>query len=252
MDAFPSYVWILRLTAVVGIPAATSLALYRSAVAAGAGRRAATTLAGGLATGWASWLLLTGSLAAHRLYAGPANPWFLGAVAAALTAPLLATRIPAVRRALADPGTPARLALPHTIRILGVTFLLQAALGQLPAAFAVPAGAGDLAIGIAAPFVYRRLVSGGGRRAAVRFNLLGILDLVVAASLAALITYRVLEVTPSVESLRLFPLALVTTATVPLAVALHIVSLRLLRTSAPEPAPATRRSDHRPVAGQGA
>jgi hypothetical protein len=115
--------------------------------------------------------------------------------------------------------------------------------GQLPAAFAVPAGLGNIAIGVAAPFLARRLARGHAvRRAAVRFHVLGILDLVVAAGIAAMVTSGLLDVTPSTDLLRLLPLALVPTAAVPLAVALHIVALRQLHTAAAARFPATTSS----------
>ena len=44
------------------------------------------------------------------------------------------------------------------------------ALGHLPALFALPAGLGDVAAGIAAPLVALRLAQGTGRRAALWFN----------------------------------------------------------------------------------
>jgi hypothetical protein len=50
-----------------------------------------------------------------------------------------------------------RLELPHTPRVAGVAFLLYMALGHLPALFALPAGLGDIAAGIAAPLVARKL-----------------------------------------------------------------------------------------------
>jgi hypothetical protein len=194
------------------------------------------------------------------------------AVAGTLLVLLAATRIPVVARVLATPGTAARLALPHTLRVVGVTFLLVMAQGHLPAIFALPAGLGDIAAGLAAPFVARRLAHGGraravwfnlfglldlvvaltigfpaglaaplvarrltqgtGRGRAVWFHLFGILDLVVALSigfLAGLGPWRPLEVTPSTEPLSLLPLALVPTVAVPLAIALHLVSLSRLR-----------------------
>ncbi|MPZ82376.1 MAG: hypothetical protein GEV28_19045 [Actinophytocola sp.] len=235
MDDLPTTVWVLLLAAALGIPTVTSVVLYRGAVATGLGRRSATGVAVAFAAGWGSWLLATGYLAGAAVYSGRGNPWFFVAVAGALVAPLLATRIPVVARILADPGTPARLALPHTLRVIGVVFLILMTLGHLPAVFAVPAGLGDIAIGIAAPIVYRRLARGTGHRAAVRFNILGILDLLVAAGIATLVTSGLLDVTPSTEPLRLLPLALVPTAAVPLAVALHIVSLRQLHTAAAAP-----------------
>jgi hypothetical protein len=228
-------VWALVLTGVVGIPAATCLTLYRGAVAAGLGRRTATTVAGVAAAGLGGWLLASGLLARAGAYhqpSGQAAPWFGVAFAATLIALLLAaTRTPVVARVLAAPGTAARLALPHTLRVVGVAFLIVMAQGHLPAVFALPAGLGDVATGLAAPLVARRLARGSGGTRAVWFNLFGVLDLVVALGigfLAGLGPWRPLEVTPSTEPLSLLPLALVPTVAVPLAIALHLVSLRRL------------------------
>ena len=234
MYELPSYVWALVLTGVIGIPAATCAVLYRSAVIAGVSRRAATVVAATAAAGLGGWLVVSALLAGAGVYSldpGEVVPWLLVVFTATLTALLLATRIPLVSRILADPGMPARLALPHTLRVVGVLFLIVMALGHLPAAFALPAGLGDIAIGVAAPFVARRLARGNGHTGAVRFNVLGILDLVVAVSIAFLL-FEFVEVTPSTAPLRLLPLALIPTTAVPLAVALHIVSLRQLRTAA--------------------
>jgi hypothetical protein len=82
---------------------------------------------------------------------------------AAVAVALLATRIPVISRIVADPGTPARLALPQTLRVVGVAFLVVLALGKLPAGFAIPAGLGDIAVGVAAPLVARRLARGTHR-----------------------------------------------------------------------------------------
>jgi hypothetical protein len=244
MYDLPSYVWALVLAGVIGIPAITCLMLYRGALAAGLSRRTATMVTGVAAAGLGGWLLASGLLARAGVYhqdSGQAAPWFGVAVAGTLLVLLAATRIPVVARVLAAPGTPARLALPHTLRVVGVTFLLVMAQGHLPAIFALPAGLGDIAAGLAAPFVAWQLAHGGGRTRAVWFNLFGILDLVVALGvgfLAGLGPWRPLEVTPSTEPLSLLPLALVPTVAVPLAIALHLVSLRRLRAAA-------RPEDHR-------
>jgi hypothetical protein len=238
MYDLPSYVWALVLVGVIGIPATTCVMLYRGAITAGLSRRTATTAAGMTAAGLGGWLLASGLLAragAYQQASGQAAPWFGVAVAGTLVVLLAATRIPLVARILAAPGTAARLALPHTLRVVGVTFLLVMALGHLPAIFAVPAGLGDIAAGVAAPLVARRLAQGGGRTRAVWFNLFGLLDLVVALSigfLAGLGPWRPLEVTPTTEPLSLLPLALIPTVAVPLAIALHLVSLSRLRAAA--------------------
>ena len=234
MYDLPSYVWALVLIGVIGIPASTCAVLYRSAVASGVGRRAATAVTAITATVLGGWLVVSGLLARAGVYRqdpGEVVPWLFVVVAGTLIALLLATRIPLVCRILADPGTPMRLALPHTLRVVGVLFLIVMLQGHLPAAFALPAGLGDIAIGVATPFVAQRLARGTDRTGVVRFHVLGILDLIVAASIGFLL-FGLVEVTPSTEPLRLLPLALIPTVPVPLALALHIVSLRRLRTAA--------------------
>jgi hypothetical protein len=107
------------------------------------------------------------------------------------------------------------------------------ALDQLPAVFALPAGLGDVAIGITAPFVALKLSRAGGHADAVYFNMLGILDLVIALGVgffAGLGPYHAIDVTPTTERLTLLPLALVPTVAVPVAITLHIISLSRLRT----------------------
>ena len=71
----------------------------------------------------------------------------------------------------------------------GLGFLALSANGVLPGLFAWPAGLGDIAIGVTAPWVALALVQ-NPRFVRSRFfavwNLLGILDLVVAVSMGAL------------------------------------------------------------------
>ena len=75
-------------------------------------------------------------------------------------------------------------------------------------------------------------------------NVLGILDLAVAITIAVLAA--VLKLLPSTEALGLLPLALAPTVAVPLAIALHIVSLQRLRSAtrprSPEPVAPSRAS----------
>jgi hypothetical protein len=214
--------------------------LYRGALIAGLGSRAGAAIAGGAAALFGVWLVISGLLAGAGVYRqapSEIRPWLGVAFLGVLAVLLLASRIPVVARVLAEPNTPARLALPHTVRVVGVLFLIVMAQGHLPAVFALPAGLGDIAVGVAAPFVARRLYQGTGHRRAVWFNILGIVDLVVAVSigfLAGLGPFLLLRVTPSTEPLGLLPLALVATVAVPLAITLHVVSLRWLRT-APQP-----------------
>jgi hypothetical protein len=232
----PLYLWVLVLVGVIGIPATTAVGLFASTLRGGGNRRAAGIVAGGFAGVWAAWIIVSAVLAdggGYRQSISQNRPWIGVAAGGALLAALFATAIPAVAKALRAPGSLARLTLPHTFRVVGAAFIIVMALGKLPAAFAVPAGLGDIAVGIAAPFIARRLAH-GDRTGAAWFNILGILDLTVAVSigfLAGLGPTRLLEVSPSTADVALLPLALIPTTAVPLAVALHVTSLIRLRTA---------------------
>jgi hypothetical protein len=150
------------------------------------------------------------------------------AAAGTLLGLLAGTALPLVARSLAAPGALVRLTLPHTFRLAGAAFLVVLALGHLPAVFALPAGLGDIAVALAAPWVARELAGGAGLRRAFWFNVLGVADLVVAVGIGVTVGYRLVVVSPSGEALSMLPLALIPTTAVPLLLALHVVSLRRL------------------------
>src|SRR5215472_8862908 len=76
----------------------------------------------------------------------------------------------------------------QTFRILGGVWLARYFAGQLPGLFALPAGIGDVATGMLAPFVAYAWYSGKpyARGAAIVWNLFGMADLVNAVVLGAL------------------------------------------------------------------
>ena len=115
-------------------------------------------------------------------------------------------------------------------RAAGLGFLALYAHGVLPGAFAWPAGLGDIAIGVTAPWVARALVRRPGfaiSRVFVAWNLLGILDLVVAVSVgglsSALASGAAGEVTTG--PMAQLPLVLIPAYLVPLFVMLHLAAL---------------------------
>jgi hypothetical protein len=117
-------------------------------------------------------------------------------------------------------------------RLEGALFLALMLTGQVPALWAIPAGVGDVLVGGAAFWVAARLEAPGGRRRAIVFNLLGLLDLVVAVGLGIAVNpgpAQVFHTTPDAELLTRFPLALVPGFLVPLAFMVHFVSLWQLR-----------------------
>jgi hypothetical protein len=112
----------------------------------------------------------------------------------------------------------------------GLGFLALYAHGVLPGAFAWPAGLGDIAIGVTAPWVVLALVRRPGfanSRAFVVWNLLGILDLVVAVGVgglsSALASGAAGEVTTG--PMAQLPLVLIPAYLVPLFVMLHLAAL---------------------------
>lgn len=246
MSALPAYVEMMVLTGVVGTTATTCVVLSRGAIAVGLSRRTAAGLAVLAGLGWGAWVVVSALLAHADVYRfDPARPlpWLPVAMIVALAAPLLAARVPAVAKILAHPDALRWLMVPQRFRVVGASFLVVMALGQLPAVFAVPAGLGDIAIGLEAAFLVRR---GVGARGAMWFNVLGLLDLVVALGIcytAAPGAARLLIVSPSTVSISLLPLALIPTTIVPLAAALHLLSLQKLTAAAPtETAPVRSRA----------
>jgi hypothetical protein len=76
----------------------------------------------------------------------------------------------------------------QTFRIVGSVLLVRYFAGQLPGLFALPAGIGDVATGLLAPFVAYAWYSGKpyARGAAIAWNLFGMADLVNAVALGTL------------------------------------------------------------------
>ena len=234
----PVYLWALIIAGTSAIAVATCVALYGGAMRADLGRRRAALLTGAGAVLLGGWLAASAVIAGHGWYDTRLSqvPWMPAAAAGFLAILLALSRIPTAARALAAPGMPSRLLSPHSFRVVGVFFLLYLAFGHLPPLFALPAGLGDIAAGIAAPLAARKLAQGTGRRAVLWFNAFGITDLAVAGALGALTGYQVLNVTPSATPISELPLALVPTVTVPLLLALHVTSIVTLA-RAPRPAP---------------
>jgi hypothetical protein len=239
----PGYLWAITIAGITAIPVVTCLVLYGGAERAGLGRRRAALLAAGAAVVLGGWFTASAVIAGHGWYharLGHGVPWLPVAVVGFLGLLLALGRIPVVARALTAPGLASRLEYPHAFRVVeGVVFLIMMALGHLPALFALPAGLGDIAAGIAAPLVAYRLARGTGRHAALCHNAFGMTDLVTALTLGALTGFQLLNVTPSGAPISELPLALVPTAAVPLLFALHITSMSALVRAPRTPLPAT-------------
>src|SRR5499427_5591017 len=122
-------------------------------------------------------------------------------------------------------------------RVLGLVFLLAWSRGFLPGFFALPAGIGDALVGVLAIPLALGLRSNSPlvRRLALGWNILGIVDLLNAVSMGVTSAVVQLQAAPSTgsaaagSSLVLYPLVLVPTFGVPLALILHSLSIRQLR-----------------------
>ncbi|HEV7364696.1 MAG TPA: hypothetical protein VGN76_02490 [Gemmatimonadales bacterium] len=117
-------------------------------------------------------------------------------------------------------------------RLIGAIFILLYSIGRLPRHFALPAGWGDVAVGLLAPLValaVRRQIR-GARPLALGWNLFGFADLVVAVGLGTgyllLALQPGLQAPPGAPAMTFFPLVLIPTFAVPLGFILHIYSIR--------------------------
>lgn len=215
-------VLIVALTAAVVI--AIFLVLWRERTSARQSRIAAVS---GVVL--AAWAIVTTMLARREVYRPP-DPYSPPPIGITIVLVLLALAAcligsPSLRCLLTNQKN---LILLNLWRLVGAVFLMLMASGQMPALWALPAGIGDVVVGATAPWIARGVETPQGRRRAILFNLLGMLDLVVAVGLGTMTSpgpLQVFHTTPTSEMATRFPLALVPTFLVPLAWTLHVVSL---------------------------
>lgn len=232
----PILVSALLASSTVLVPLALLAMLRQAAVRAGLGRDERRSLMGGVGIAVGGWLFLSwwfGGAGVYKATPESALPWILPAILTPLATGVVAmARVASLRRTLQDPTLQRQLVGIQVYRSLGVTFLLLLLQGDLPAVFAAPAGTGDLLIGIAALPVAYLMRWPLGRPIAIAWNLLGILDLVVAVTTAFLAAPGRLQVFtggPSSYLMTVLPLVLIAAFMVPLSLLLHIASLRSLR-----------------------
>jgi putative flippase GtrA len=110
----------------------------------------------------------------------------------------------------------------QTWRLIGFAFLWGVSIGILHPAFGIPAGVGDILLGVTAiPFAY--FLKKGftwSKNAVVVWTVLGIADLIMAVSLGTI---------TSISTMSTFPWVLIPTVGVPLALMLHGITLYRLR-----------------------
>jgi hypothetical protein len=189
----------------------------------------------------AAWTLSTAS-AFVPTQPGSASPLPLAVVVPVLIGLFALTRSERIAEAL-DAANPSRLIGLQAFRIFGGNFVVLWAFGAIPGVFALPAGLGDMLVGVLALPTAFYLASGapGGRGAAIAWNVLGILDLVNALALGILSSpgpLHLLALDHSNTFITTYPTVMTPAFAVPLSLILHGISLWQLRRSARQLNPA--------------
>lgn len=206
------------------------------AYAARAERRPAVLWIGG--AGVVAWFVLTFALIKSGAYETTTSSGFPPAIGAAIWVPAIAGSLlyafGPVRRAVARIGLHWLVGV-QFYRVAGGVFLIAYAQNDVPGAFALPAGIGDVLVGLAAPFVAVRLARDGVERAwplVTAWCALGIADLVIAVGtgfLSAPSTFQQLALADPNVAITSYPLALIPTFAVPASIVLHVWVLARLR-----------------------
>ena len=235
MNAIPSYATAVTVTLCIIVVAVMAAISYVAAREHGSDHRSAVAVTLGVGAILAAWLAAAAAMGGAEVFLGhPSNavPAIAGGVAIPIVTGVLLTRIPAVREALAHPRVLALLTLANSWRVVGVVFIALYLQNLLPAQFALPAGIGDVAIGLAAPFVaYALWKRPANRRPGIIFHTLGLLDLVMALTLgltSAPVALQIFTTQPNTLPMTVLPEVLIPTFLVPLGVIIHITALQIL------------------------
>jgi hypothetical protein len=184
------------------------------------------------------WLGVVWVLAARGAFLATPGVRGIPALPVAIGAPvvvglILLLRSPRVAKLL-DATPPSWLIGVQVYRALGFIFLVSWYLGTMPGLFALPAGIGDVIVGLTALPTALRVSSGteAGRRAGMAWNVFGLVDLTVAIT-TGFLTVPGPGLLPGLShpnmELGTFPIVLIPAFMVPASIVLHALSLRQLR-----------------------
>lgn len=178
-----------------------------------------------------AWFLVAVAASALGVFRGNING-FGAAVGVAALAPILiffvwfasSSRL----RAFALSLSPRALTFAQSWRVLGFVFVLLEAHRLLPGVFALPAGYGDMTIGMTATLAAWKLARPERRARFMLWQALGIADLVVAVGTgvtAPLVDPQAVSMAP----MTMLPLSLVPVFFVPLLLMLHVICIAQAR-----------------------
>jgi hypothetical protein len=175
----------------------------------------------------AAWFLLVLGMSALHLFRNPPNtpPLALGlAVLIPLSIFAIWFTTSAGFREFTLDLDRSVLTMVHTWRVGGFVFLVLYTYHLLPGVFALPAGWGDIAMGVTAPWAARRLSDNNHRGSFMVWQVFGMIDLVAAVALGT--TASLLDPTGiSTKVMSELPMSLIPTFGVPLLLILHIICI---------------------------
>ena len=230
------YSWLLSAFLVVANIAITLVLLFRVRLALlkqGKTKSEVLPIVSALGTVLFAWYAVALFLAYQGVFSSALNqqvpligfaigiPIIVGAV--------LMTTLRSVREIIATIPQ-SRLVTLQFYRVLGAVFVILYMAGQLPGVFALPAGYGDVLVGVTALFVgaaeARHLA--GRTQLVVLWNLLGLADLAIAVTtgfLSAPTRFQIFSLDAPNILIGSFPLVLIPIYAVPLSILLHLASL---------------------------
>ncbi len=229
---------VSQLVSAIAVGASVALAaLVIAAIAYGARAergRAALWIGGGAV---AAWCGLAFVLARRGVFETDPDTTF-AAIAPAIIVPVIAgcaLLASARARRIIDRIPLHWLVGAQFYRVVGAIFLIAYLQDDIPGAFALPAGIGDVLVGLAAPFAALALARRGAERAwplVTAWCAIGIADLVVAVScgfLSAPSSFQQLALSQPNAAITSYPLVLIPVFAVPLSIVLHVFVLAGLR-----------------------
>jgi hypothetical protein len=204
-----------------------------------ASRRRFIATSGAVLLGWFGAALALG--ASGFFSSGSVIPTVLFALVIPLIAGITAFRRSSVLDAVLNAVPLPWLAGMQLYRVVGGIFLALYVAGELPVEFALPAGAGDVAVGLAAPVVawmFMKRAQGSGSTL-LGWNLVGVLDLVIAVATGFLTSpgpFQAFALESPNRLISAWPLVLVPAFVVPLSILLHLAVFRKLKVEMSAPA----------------